>query len=143
MSSVLDPPRSPVHRRRPMALVGFGLVAVVAAVLVGERLTPSPSVVDRLTVVNPTVYHLEIDAVGVGRSHSVAIGPIGRNQIKSFEGVIDQGREWIFRFASGPAEGGELRVSRRELEHDQWRVTVPDDVSRRLQAAGIPPSIYE
>lgn len=127
-----------------MAVVAVGLPAVIAGlVFIAQRFTPSPAFVERITVRNPTVYHLEIEARGLGGNVSVTLGPIGREQTKTYEGIIDQGREWIFHFASGAADGGEIRVARGLLEHDHWRVTVPEAVGRRLEAAGVLPSPAE
>jgi hypothetical protein len=145
MGSVLNPPRSsPVRNPRPTVVIAIGLIAVVFGLLfLAQRLTPSPTLVDRVTIVNPTPYHLEVDVTGAGRSHGVGLGAIGREQTRSFEDVIDQGREWIFRFTSGAADGGEVRIAREQLEHDRWRCTVPADVAQRLRTAGVPPSPHE
>jgi hypothetical protein len=125
-------------------VVAVGLAAVTAGLLsVAQRFTPSPAFVERITVVNPTVYHLEIDARGLGGKVSVTLGSIGRQQTKTYEGILDQGREWIFHFASGAADGGEISVARVQLVHDHWRLTIPDAVGRRLQAAGVLPSPAE
>jgi hypothetical protein len=142
VSSVLDPPRSPsVRNPRPVALFVAGAIAVVVAlVFVAQQLTPSKSFVSRITVVNPTPYHLEIDVIGAGRQVGVGLGPIRREQTKDFEDVIDQGREWIFRFHSGGTDGGEARIPRTRLEQDRWRLTVPPEVAQRLQSAGVRPS---
>ncbi|HZQ75753.1 MAG TPA: hypothetical protein VFE55_00375 [Acidimicrobiia bacterium] len=145
MSSVLDPPR-PSPARTPRRTVIIAVAAVAAAlalVIAGQRLLPTGATVRRITVNNPTPYHLEIDAAGTGRSRAVTLGPIGREQEKTFEGVIDQGDEWIFRFASGGTGGGEMRVSRAQLTQDGWKITISDDVARRLEAAGVPPSPRE
>ena len=145
MGSVLNPPRaSSVRSSRPFVLIALGLIAVVAAVFfLADRMLFSTSLVDRVTVVNPTPYRLEIDVIGAGRSHGVGLGPIGREQTKTFEDVIDQGREWIFRFGSAGADGGEVRFTREQLQHDGWRLTVPAEVAHRLEAAGIHPSTKE
>jgi hypothetical protein len=145
MSSVLDPPRpSPARAPRRLAVIVVAVaVAAVALVAVAQRLLPSPAATRRITVDNTTPFHLEIDAAGTGPARAVTVGPIGREQQKTFDGVIDQGDEWIFRFASGGTDGGEMRISRAELQQDGWKVTVGEDVARRLQAAGVPPSPRE
>ena len=67
------PRRSDLGARWP-SLFGLAVAATVfAIVIVGGHLTSAP-VVDRITVVNPTVYQHEIDAVGVGRSLGVSSG---------------------------------------------------------------------
>jgi hypothetical protein len=125
-------------------VIGVAVAAVaLALVFAGQQLLPTGATVRRITVNNPTPYHLEIDAAGTGPARAVTLGPIGREHEKTFEGVIDQGDEWIFRFASGGTDGGEIRVSRAQLEQDGWKVTVSDDVARRLRSAGVPPSPHE
>jgi hypothetical protein len=145
MSSVLNPPRSPSARapRRTVLIAVAVAASALGLLLVAQRLLPSAASVRRITVANPTPYHLEIDTTGVGRAHAIALGPIGREQEKTFDDVIDQGREWIFRFASGGVDAGEIRVAREELNRNGWKITVGDDVARRLQAAGVPPSPHE
>jgi len=54
--------------------------------------------------------------------------------------LIDQGREWIFRFTSCGYDAGEARVTREQLRRDGWRFTVPPEVAQRLQMAGVVPS---
>jgi len=143
MGSVLNPPRSsPVRNAQPVALIAVGLVLVVGGFFfLADRMLLTTSFVDRVTVVNPTEYRLEIEVTGAGRSHGVQLGSVGREQTRAFESVLDQGREWIFRFASAWADGGEVRASRDQLRRDGWRVTVPSEVAVRLQAAGMPPSL--
>jgi hypothetical protein len=145
MGSVLNPPRSsPVRNARPVALIVVGLVVVVGAFFfVAERMLSTTSFVDRVTVVNPTQYRLEIEATGAGRKQSVGLGSIGREQTKDFEHVIDQGGDWIFHFGSAWADGGEVRETRDQLRRDGWRLTVPAEVAARLQAAGMTPSLVE
>ncbi len=46
--------------------------------------------------------------------------------------VIDQGDVWVFRFDSQGESGGELRLSRTELEAAGWRVSIPAEVGARL-----------
>src|SRR5437588_9385734 len=145
MSSVLNPPRSsPPPSHRPAVLVAVAVAAAAAGLLfAAQQLRPTTSSVRRIAVENPTPYHLEIDATGAGRVHAVTLGAIGREQEKTFDDVIDQGREWVFRFTSGGADGGEMRVARAQLEGDRWKITVPDDVGRRLRSAGVPESPHE
>ena len=146
MSSVLDPPRSSPYRPpRPKLLVAGVAIAVVALGLLfaAQQLLPTTSSVRRITVTNPTPFHLEIDATGVGKAHSVTLGAIGREQDKTFDDVIDQGDQWIFRFSSGATAAGEMRIPRSQLEQSDWKLTVSPDVANRLRTAGVPESPRE
>lgn len=145
MASVMNPIRpSPVRRPRQAMIVGVAVVATALGLLfIAQRLTPSKSFVARLTVVNPTPYHLEVDVRGTDEAPGVALGPVGRELSREFHDVIDQGRQWTFVFKSGGSDGGQLQVLREQLERDRWRVTVPPDVAQRLAAAGVPQSPRE
>jgi hypothetical protein len=142
MSSVLDPPRSPAApTRRPTVFIGVLIVVTAAALfLIIQRLNPSPSFVNRLTIVNPTPYQIDVETTGIGRSVSITVGSVPREQTKTFEDVLDQGEEWIFRFASAHHTGGEVRMTREDLVRGEWRVTIPSVVAERLAAAGASPS---
>ncbi|MDQ4089069.1 MAG: hypothetical protein M3163_02010, partial [Actinomycetota bacterium] len=54
--------------------------------------------------------------------------------------VTDQGDVWVFRFDSQGATGGELRLTRAQLEASGWTVSIPAEVGRRLADAGAPPT---
>ncbi|HEV7534477.1 MAG TPA: hypothetical protein VGP90_02515 [Acidimicrobiia bacterium] len=142
MGSVLTPPRSATPRpSRRTALIIVATLAVAAALLAAaQSRTPSGQHIRRVTIVNPTPYHLEVEVRGVDHTHGVMLGALGRQQTRGFDDVFDQGREWIFHFSLGSDDGGELRISREQLAGDHWTVTVPDTVAQRLAAAGLPPS---
>lgn len=138
MSPVLIRPRPAT----PVAIGPMALVALAVAFLVvaAVRLTAGgPSFVPDLTVVNPTVYKLNVEVQGDGRT-PLDLGTIRREQTSTFEEVVDQGARWVFRFSYGGVPGGELSVTRAQLEADRWRVTIPGDVGNRLGAAGLQPS---
>ena len=146
MSSVLDPPRSsPSRSPRPKVIITAVAAAVVAVglLLAAQQLLPSTSSVRQITVTNPTPFHLEIDVTGVGKAHSVTLGAIGREQDKTFDDVIDQGDQWIFRFSSGTTDAGEMRIPRSELEQNHWKLKVSNDIGARLRTAGVPESPRE
>lgn len=139
MSPVLTRPRpatSPVALGQ-MAVVALGaiLLVVLGVRLVGDR----PSFVSELTVVNPTVYKLNVDLEGDGRGR-LGLGTVRREQSWTFEQVIDQGATWVFRFSYGGVPGGELTMTRARLEAEGWQITVPADVGERLRLVGLRPS---
>jgi len=124
----------------PILMAVGGIAATVAIFALAGRVLSSRSFVDRVVIVNPTLYQLEIDVVGADRSHGVGLGTVEREDSTTFEDVIDQGAEWVFRFESGGYDGGEARITRERLEGDGWQFTVPAEVGRRLEAAGLAPS---
>jgi len=139
MSPVLTPPRPATS---PVAIVRVVMVALALVVLLvtATRLTTGePSYVSELTVVNPTAYKINVEVQGDGRGR-LELGMVRREQTSTFEEVIDQGARWVFRFSYGGVAGGELAVTRAEMEAGQWRITIPGSVGERLSVAGLSPS---
>ncbi len=54
--------------------------------------------------------------------------------------VIDQGPTWRFPFRAQGRDGGELRISRADLEQAGWSIGVPTPVIDRLRQQGAPPT---
>lgn len=130
-----------VHRR-----LGLGAAAVVLALAVALGLTflaglsGSPGTVPRVTFENPTAYALDIEvSPGTGTGWTSA-GSVRQETTADVHEVIDQGDVWLFRFHSQGASGGELRLTRSELEASGWTVTIPAGVGQRLSDAGAPPT---
>jgi len=142
MGSVLTPPRSPsVGRPRRAAAIAVAAVVTAAALfVVAQRLARSPSTVERVTIVNPTPYDLEVELSGTGRANGLTLGAVGREQTKVIEDVLDQGSEWTFTFRKGHDDAGRLTVPRAQLAADHWQLTVPSSVADRLAASGSQPS---
>jgi hypothetical protein len=136
-------PESPVrvdHRVR--LAVGTGVVIVAAAVLLTllVDLSGRPKTVPHITFENPTAYALDIEvSPGTGTGWTSA-GSVAQHATADVQEVVDQGDEWLFRFDSQGETGGQLRLSRTELEAAGWRVTIPPEVGQRLADAGAPPT---
>ena len=142
MGSVLTPPRPPAVRlpRQAIAIAVAAVLAAAALFVVVQRLAASPSSVDRVTIVNPTPYDLEVEVTGTGRAHGLTLGSVGRDQTKVIEDVLDQGAQWVFTFRKGHDDGGQLTVPKTQLARDHWQLTVPASVADQLAAAGAQPS---
>jgi len=139
MSDLLIAPRPARARQRRAA--GMALLVIAMSALAGTRLLPANArFVDHITVVNPLPFQVKTDAAQPGRDAWLALGATERQETESFERVFDLGREWLFRFSYAGVDGGQLAVSRQALAHNGWRVTVPTDVGRRFEAAGLLPS---
>jgi hypothetical protein len=131
----------PAHHRLGMA-VAVVIVVLAAAVgltsLVGQ--SSRPKTVARITFENPTPYALDIE-VGSGTAGAwTSAGSVRQQSTADVSEVIDQGDVWVFRFDSQGESGGELRLSRTELEAAGWRVSIPAEVGTRLANSGAPPS---
>ena len=146
MSPVLDPPRSaPAQGPKPAVLIGIAgaLGGALVLTLLFRSLLPSVPFVERVTVVNSTVFHLEVEVSGDHDDGWLVLGAVGREQTQDFTAVLDQGRRWAFRFSSGGEQGGQFVLSRDELDRSGWRVTVPPEVGERLRGSGLLPSAHE
>jgi hypothetical protein len=122
--------------------VGIAVVALALAVvltfLVG--LSSGPGTVSRITFENPTPYALDIEvSPGTGTGWTSA-GSVRQQSTADVAEVIDQGDVWQFRFDSQGSSGGEVRLTRAELEASGWTVVIPAEVGTRLAQAGAPPT---
>ena len=136
-------PGTPDRVRRHLRL-GAGVVALAVVVAVGLAfvvdLSGGPSTIPRLTFENPTGYALDIEvSPGPGAGWTSA-GSVRQRSTADVYEVIDQGEVWLFRFDSQGESGGEVRLSRAELEASGWRVVIPAAVGERLAQAGAPPT---
>lgn len=136
-------PETP-HRGRNTLRLGLGalvlgLATAIALTLLAD-LSGGPATVPRLTFENPTVYALDVEvSPGTGTGWTSA-GSVAQQSTGVVEEVIDHGDVWVFRFHGQGASGGELRLTRAELESSGWRVAVPVEVGQRLADAGAPPT---
>jgi hypothetical protein len=141
MSPVATRPRpAPSQSRRNLDMALIAAAVAVLALLVVMPATRLPSFVDRVTIVNPHPWSVHVDVTGDGRDGRVALAGVGPERTRTVTAVIDHGETWIFEFAYGGADGGELVVNRAELEDAGWRITVPEEFAARMRAAGMEPS---
>lgn len=122
--------------------VGIGVIGLVAAValafLVG--LSSGPGTIARIVFENPTAYALDIEVSPGTGSGWTSAGSVRQASTAEVHEVIDQGDVWQFRFDSQGESGGELVLTRAELEDADWRIVVPAEVGDRLARAGAPPT---
>lgn len=140
--TVVEPDTSGRVRRNLRLGAGalaLGIVTAVALAFLTGLSGGSPTVA-RLTFENPTRYALKIDvSPGTGTAWTSA-GWIRQQSTADVYEVTDQGDVWLFRFDSQGRTGGELRMSRSELEAAGWRIAIPAEVETRLAEAGAPPT---
>ena len=135
-------PESPDRTHNTRLGVGaivLGLVTAVALALVVGR-SAGPAKVARLTFENPTVYAIEIEVSPGTATGWTPAGSVRQGSTVDVEEVTDQGDVWLFRFTSQGETGGELRLTRSELEGSGWRIVIPPEVGTRLADAGAPPT---
>jgi hypothetical protein len=137
VNGVLTPPRPRSAPLASVAVVLIGFAVTVAVALPVARLgAGEPTSFRRLTVHNPTPYIVNVEVTGASRNGWLDVGSFARERRRTVEELADQGRQWVFRFSYGGVEAGELVVSRDQLAHDGWRVTLPAEVTERLRDAG-------
>lgn len=99
-----------------------------------------PPWIDRITIVNPTGYDLDVEVTDRDRDGWLPVAIVEAGEEDVAHEVIDQGEVWIFRFRHWGDPVGERSLTRAELEENGWRVEVPSEVEERLQQMGRPMS---
>src|SRR5688572_10155282 len=108
-------PSARVTSRLPYALAAIGAIAVAAATAGVSR---PPTFVDRIELVNRSPYELSVDVRGAAARGWVPLGYVDQEASTPVDEVLDQGGRWTFRFRSQGRSGGQLTVSRAQLEAD-------------------------
>lgn len=136
-------PDAPDRTRRTLgtglAALALGLAAALVLAFVAG-LSSGPATVPRLTIENPTDYALAVEVRPATDPAWTSAGSVRQRSTAVVQEVVDQGDVWIFRFDSQGRSGGELHLTRAELEGSGWRVVVPPEVGRRLAESGAPPT---
>lgn len=112
-------------------------IAVAAGLVATNRLMAGPPFVERITVVNPTPYGVDVELSRTDHGPWLQLGEAEKRSTTVYEEVLDQGATWVVRLADG--EGGELRFTRAELVHAGWRVEIPAAMEARLRPTWGPP----
>jgi hypothetical protein len=122
------------------ALRGRYRTPVVVALLWLTACSGPPPTVDRITIVNPTGYDLDVEVAGPEGGGWLPLSIAEARSERVAEEVIDQGEVWMFRFLHWGDSVAELSLTRAGLVRDGWRVEVPEEVEERLRQLGRPPS---
>jgi hypothetical protein len=126
--------------RAPLiALIVAGALAVVVLVRVASIAMEQPDFVDRVTIVNETPYGVDVDVRPSDDAGRLLLGRALPGASADKKIVIDAGDRWIFRFVRAGVEGGEVELSRAQLEAADWTVRVPDSVETAFGQAGQEP----
>ena len=139
MDDLLTIPKPALRSRRPglVPAVVVAMLLAVAFVVVGMALRTPEHV--SLTVDNSTEFRAEVMVRGAEDGPRTGAGAVSRGGELEFIEVPDQGEDWFISFAyAGQTE--EVRISRQALIDQGWRVEVPADLARQLDAAGVPPT---
>jgi hypothetical protein len=132
-----DGARAELHSR---VVVTVALVAAMVVFLQAlGMLLPGPRFVARVSVANASPYLVDVSVSDGSRGGWMGLAAVRPDDHLDVYDVVDQGRTWVFRFTSGPYDGGELEISKSQLVRDGWRVTVPRAVIDRLSSRGASP----
>jgi hypothetical protein len=127
--------------RSPERAIGLFLGAAILAVLIVAPALSTGSVVDRLTVDNPTAYDVNVEIAASDRDGWLDLGTVGRESESVLEAVADPGGgTLVIRFSYAGVEAGDTLVTRPGPQDGGWRVTVPVEVGERLADVGFGPS---
>ena len=141
MRPVTTQPRPAPARRTGTALLVLGAGVVVALLALAlMSAVDSPDRVSRVTIDNPHEWAATVEVAALGSDDWLGLGTVGRQARQDFEEVLDQGGQWRFRFSYAGTQGGELTISRSELDGRDWTLTVPDSFPERMRAAGLAPT---
>lgn len=133
-------PSPPARRSRPFRWWWLVVAAaVVVAFVASQRLLDRPTTVDRVALVNDTVYPVHVAVSNGARNGWMAVGTAQPKQTTVIADVIDQGAVWTVRLSRDGIVLAEVRVTRADLARAGWRINVPVDVAARLAQAGVDP----
>ncbi len=141
MRPVVTEPRPAPARRKgsALALLGAGVAVAFLMLALMSAIEP-PAHVSRITIDNPHEWAATVVVAGDETDGWMGLGTVERQASHTFEEVLDQGDQWRFRFSYGGADGGEVAMSRSDLERRAWKVVVPDTFADRMRAAGVSPT---
>ena len=137
------PAQGPTQRTSPRVRTTETIVAavlVVAAVwlLATDVLFNDPAHLDKLRVDNPSEYDIDIAISPDDPAGRVLVGRAVQECGTAFHKIVDQGPIWVIHFRTQGQDGGEVRIDRSQLEHDDWTLRIPDDVIERFRTDGAP-----
>ena len=108
------------------------VVGVTLLLRVEHSLRGAPKV-PQVEVLNRSDLLVDVDVSGASREGWLEVATARPGTVTTTRDVVDQGDTWYFRFRWAGIDGGELRMSRAELEDAGWRISVPDRVVAALE----------
>lgn len=135
-STLTDLPATGLKRSRITVAV-VALIAATAVVLYAlTTMLTGPAFVDHIVVRNPTRDSIDVYATGQARDGWSSIGNVEPRGTTTAEQIIDQGATWILQFRSAGIVGGELRISRSQLQRSRWTISIPARVEAQIGRNG-------
>jgi hypothetical protein len=115
-------------------------IAIAAVLLVGIIVLAGPARIGHLSVTNASEYDINIELTSGQSGTWLPFAVVGQRSTREFQDVLDQGDTWVFAVSAQGRTGGEITVSRTDLEAAGWKFTVPDSAIERIRQDGAPPS---
>ena len=135
-----EPNASRMDQQRRLRLVAVAVVAAGMIASLGPLLLRGPSFVEKVSFVNRGPYDLHVEVSDDGQDRWMGVTTADAASTTVALEVIDQGPIWVFRFSAQGRDGGQLRISRADLEQADWTMEIPDSIAERLRRAGAPPT---
>ena len=127
----------PTGLRRYFSFPIIAIIVVVAVLMAASLdLLDEPNHISRVTIANPSEYALDVAVTSGGRHGWLALSGVPVGATRDFHDVLDQGNTWVFSFRAQGRDGGEMSMTRADLDASGWNITVPGQVLDRLRAAG-------
>jgi hypothetical protein len=133
------PQAAPARLGRDFAVLVVGGLVALAVIIGVLAAVEGPTFVDRVSIRNATPYTLDVEVTGADHDGWLPLGPVSPGGDRSLRDVVDKGDRWVVRVSSAGIDGGEVVVSRGELERSGWVITIPDEATTRLAANGATP----
>lgn len=133
-------PKPPKPLRRHNGGAVIVPLVFVAFIAVAARVLALPPSVDQLTISNDSEYAINIELTDGQRQGWLGLGVAAPGDTKTVEHVLDQGSIWVLRFSAQGEDGGQVAVTRNQLDADKWTLTVPPSVGEKLRGVGAPPT---
>jgi hypothetical protein len=133
------PQAAPTRLGRDLAVLVVGGLVALAIIIGVMAAVEGPTFVDRVSIENATLYTLDVEVTGADRDGWLALGLVSPGDRRAVSDVVDEGDRWVVRVSSAGIDGGEVAVSRDELERSGWVITIPDEATNRLAENGATP----
>ena len=129
-----------INRAGARAAAAAGAVLVALVVIVNVAFD-DPTFIDRISFENRSGYDIRIEVAGDDARDWMPLGVAMQHCTTAIELVIDQGPTWHIRFFAQGREGGQVTVTRADLQRADWTLQIPDSVEAELvsRQAPLPP----
>lgn len=119
-------------------VVGLAVIVLLALVVIANVVLQDPTFVERISIVNHSDYDIRIDVGSDDGSRGMPLGVATQRCTTDFHHVIDQGPIWRIQFHAQGRAGGQVTVTRADLQRANWSYEIPDFVAGELTSQQTP-----